>query len=178
MPFLSNPFEHLGPNRLDQHRPDLENIRWGYDNIDDHRENEDTHRWEFTHNEHRFNHLDMDDLRPAERQPEPEIPAPAPQQQAPVNPPAPQNQVDDEEPFDVADDINGVLEAIGMRGNLWLLFQNSILMALMISMCLSVAVWIPYVIGRVVIMVCCYKYTNMRTTLILILSLDSTCKYH
>ncbi|KAF7725250.1 hypothetical protein EC973_000338 [Apophysomyces ossiformis] len=58
-----------------------------------------------------------------------------------------------DEGFDIGDDIEGVLEAIGMRGNLWMLVQNSVLMALMISLCLAVAVWIPYVVGRVVILI-------------------------
>lgn len=58
-----------------------------------------------------------------------------------------------DEPLDIGDDINGVLEAIGMRGNPWILVQNSVLMSLMISLCLGVAVWIPYVVGRLVIMV-------------------------
>lgn len=61
--------------------------------------------------------------------------------------------LDDDEPFDVGDDINGVLEAVGMRGNPWMLVQNSVLMSLMISLCLGVAVWVPYVIGRLVILV-------------------------
>lgn len=60
---------------------------------------------------------------------------------------------EEEEPFDVGDDINGVLEAIGMRGNPWMLVQNSVLMSLMISLCLGIAVWVPYVIGRLVILV-------------------------
>ncbi|CAO3628960.1 unnamed protein product [Mucor hiemalis] len=60
---------------------------------------------------------------------------------------------EDDEPFDVGDDINGVLEAIGMRGNPWMLVQNSVLMSLMISLCLGIAVWIPYVIGRLVILI-------------------------
>lgn len=64
-----------------------------------------------------------------------------------------QAAADIDEPLDVGDDINGVLEAIGMRGNPWILVQNSVLMSLMISLCLGVAVWIPYVVGRLVIMV-------------------------
>jgi hypothetical protein len=59
----------------------------------------------------------------------------------------------EEEPLEAGDDINGVLEAIGMRGNPWMLVQNSVLMSLMISLCLGVAVWIPYVVGRLVILV-------------------------
>ena len=61
--------------------------------------------------------------------------------------------IEDDEPLDVGDDINGVLEAIGMRGNPWMLVQNSVLMSLMISLCLGVAVWIPYVVGRLVILI-------------------------
>ncbi|ORX52669.1 hypothetical protein DM01DRAFT_1306354 [Hesseltinella vesiculosa] len=58
---------------------------------------------------------------------------------------------EDMEPFDFADDIDGVLEAVGMRGNPWMLLQNSVLMSLMVSLCLAVAVWIPYVVGRLVV---------------------------
>lgn len=65
--------------------------------------------------------------------------------------PPPENDV--EEPFDFVENMDGILEAIGIRGNLLLLFQNSILMALMINLCLCVTVWIPYVIGRSVILV-------------------------
>lgn len=61
--------------------------------------------------------------------------------------------MDDDEPFDLREDIDGVLEAIGMRGSMWMLVQNSVLMSLMISLCLGVAIWIPYVIGRLVILV-------------------------
>ncbi|KAI8987552.1 hypothetical protein BDF20DRAFT_998168 [Mycotypha africana] len=60
---------------------------------------------------------------------------------------------DNDEPLDVGDDINGVLEAIGMRGNPWMLVQNSVLMSLMISLCLGVAIWIPFVVGRLVILI-------------------------
>ncbi|KAG0184839.1 hypothetical protein DFQ28_010358, partial [Apophysomyces sp. BC1034] len=60
---------------------------------------------------------------------------------------------DEEEPFDIGEDIDGVLEAIGMRGNILTLVQNSTLMCLMISLCLAIAVWIPYVVGRLVILV-------------------------
>ncbi|ORY93848.1 hypothetical protein BCR43DRAFT_551551 [Syncephalastrum racemosum] len=85
-----------------------------------------------------------------------------PQQQQPDLQPQPQwdnpndNRdplVDDDEPFDLGEDIDGVLEAIGMRGNPWMLVQNSVLMSLMISLCLGVAIWIPYVIGRLVILI-------------------------
>lgn len=77
-----------------------------------------------------------------------------PMEEPPMVQPRPAPVVGDEdEPFDVGDDINGVLEAIGMRGNPWMLVQNSVLMSLMISLCLGIAVWVPYVIGRLVILV-------------------------
>ncbi|KAG2220865.1 hypothetical protein INT45_004033 [Circinella minor] len=93
----------------------------------------------------------------------PFVPAPPPAPQRPQRPVRGQwdnninennnNAVDDEEPFDLGEDIDGVLEAIGMRGSMWMLLQNSVLMSLMISLCLGVAVWIPYVIGRLVILI-------------------------
>lgn len=60
---------------------------------------------------------------------------------------------EDEEDGDVGDDLDGVLEAVGMRGSLWLLAQNSILMCLLISLCLGAAVWVPYVVGKLFILV-------------------------
>ncbi|KAI8366334.1 hypothetical protein EDC96DRAFT_508584 [Choanephora cucurbitarum] len=69
-------------------------------------------------------------------------------------PPQAQAQVaEEDEPLDIGDDMNGVLEAVGLRGNPWMLVQNSVLMSLMISLCLGIAVWIPYVVGRLVIMI-------------------------
>jgi hypothetical protein len=55
--------------------------------------------------------------------------------------------------FNLGNDIDGVLEAIGMRGNPWVLLQNSILAFIVISCCLGVAVCIPYLVGRLMIMV-------------------------
>lgn len=86
-------------------------------------------------------------LQRQQRRQAPVAPAPAPA------PAAAAAAAEEDEPFDVGDDINGVLEAIGMRGNPWMLVQNSVLMSLMISLCLGIAVWIPYVIGRLVILI-------------------------
>lgn len=76
----------------------------------------------------------------------------------PPSPPAPDIAPNDRDnnneiPFDVVEDIDSILEAIGMRGNVVMMVQNSILMSLMINLCLCVAIWIPYVIGRSVILV-------------------------
>ncbi|CAO0791801.1 unnamed protein product [Mucor circinelloides] len=46
-----------------------------------------------------------------------------------------------------AEDIDGILEVIGMKGSIYMLFQNSGLMILLMSLCLGVGVWLPYIIG-------------------------------
>ncbi|RUS31209.1 hypothetical protein BC938DRAFT_478246 [Jimgerdemannia flammicorona] len=60
---------------------------------------------------------------------------------------------EDEEEENAGDDLDGVLEAIGMRGSLWMLVQNSALMALLISLCLAAAVWVPYTVGKTVLLI-------------------------
>lgn len=82
-----------------------------------------------------------------------------------LDPIAPNNN--NEVPFDFGEDFDGILEAIGMRGNVLMLVQNSILMSLMINLCLCVTVWIPYVIGRSVILV--YMYDIHEIILLLII---------
>ncbi|KAI9255106.1 hypothetical protein BDA99DRAFT_540018 [Phascolomyces articulosus] len=62
------------------------------------------------------------------------------------------NEENDMEDENFGEDIDGILEAIGMRGNYWMLAQNSALMSLLISICLGVAVWMPYVTGIMFIM--------------------------
>ncbi|KAL9559630.1 hypothetical protein MBANPS3_000336 [Mucor bainieri] len=79
---------------------------------------------------------------------------PTPSPPPPPAPPAPPaNNNNNEAPFDFVEDFDGILEAIGMRGNVGMLLQNSLLMSLMICLCLCVTVWIPYVIGRSVILI-------------------------
>ncbi|CAO3618449.1 unnamed protein product [Cunninghamella blakesleeana] len=69
----------------------------------------------------------------------------------------------DDEPFDLVEDIDGVLEAIGMRGNPWLLLQNSVLVAVLIALCLGITVWIPCIVGRFIILFHPWKFLNMIT---------------
>ncbi|KAI9486072.1 MAG: hypothetical protein EXX96DRAFT_547588 [Benjaminiella poitrasii] len=74
-----------------------------------------------------------------------------------IQPPAENEEINNNNndmPFDIAEDIDGILEAVGLRGNILLLLKNSILMLLMINLCLCVVVWIPYVIGRTFISIC------------------------
>lgn len=54
------------------------------------------------------------------------------------------NDMDEE---NLGDEIDGVLEVIGMRGSFWMLAQNSLLMTLLISLCLGITIWMPYIIG-------------------------------
>ncbi|CAG8434077.1 5282_t:CDS:10 [Diversispora eburnea] len=51
------------------------------------------------------------------------------------------------------EDLEGVLEAIGMRGSLWMLAQNSALMSVLIALCLAGSIWVPYVVGKTVLLV-------------------------
>ncbi|ORZ20236.1 hypothetical protein BCR42DRAFT_204204 [Absidia repens] len=60
---------------------------------------------------------------------------------------------DGNDAFELGDDIDGLLEAIGMRGNPWILLQNSILVCVMVSLCLGIAIWIPLLTGRLIILV-------------------------
>lgn len=54
---------------------------------------------------------------------------------------------------DGIEEMDGILEAIGMRGSVNMLLQNSGLMILLISLCLGVGVWLPYVLGDLFITV-------------------------
>lgn len=66
---------------------------------------------------------------------------------------------DDDEDDEAGDDLEGVMEALGMRGSLAFLFQNSALMALLIALCLGIAVYSPYMIGKTLLM------ANMRSVI-------------
>ncbi|KAF7723807.1 hypothetical protein EC973_001591 [Apophysomyces ossiformis] len=71
---------------------------------------------------------------------------------APANNQNPDNDDNDMDNDNLGDDIDGVLEAVGMRGSLWMLAQNSALMCLLISLCLGATVWVPYLIGMMFVM--------------------------
>ncbi|CAO3592954.1 unnamed protein product [Absidia cylindrospora] len=76
------------------------------------------------------------------------------QQAQPIDPNDEVLDEDDEDGiFNLGGDLDGVLQAIGMRGNPWVLLQNSILAFIIISCCLGVAVCIPYILGRLIIMI-------------------------
>ncbi|KAF9098672.1 hypothetical protein BGX27_000753 [Mortierella sp. AM989] len=82
----------------------------------------------------------------------PRVP-PAPPVAPPIPPaPAPAIDQDDElEDFNV-EEIDGILEVIGMRGSFWLLLQNSLLMSALICASLAVGIWIPFMIGKTILL--------------------------
>lgn len=60
--------------------------------------------------------------------------------------------VNDQDAIDDAEDLEGILELIGMQGPLTGLFQNAMFSAVLISATLACAVWFPYLTGKVVIL--------------------------
>lgn len=65
----------------------------------------------------------------------------------------PRNNEEDFEFDNAVDDLDGVLEAIGLRGNIMPLGQHAALMILLIAGCLGSAVWTPYIVGKAFILV-------------------------
>jgi hypothetical protein len=50
------------------------------------------------------------------------------------------------------EELDGILEVIGMRGSYWLLLQNSLLMSALICASLGFGVWIPYMLGKTTVL--------------------------
>ncbi|KAF9696628.1 hypothetical protein EKO04_005400 [Ascochyta lentis] len=87
---------------------------------------------------------DNEPLEPADRAiQDPEVAAAAAQAGIDVN---------DQEAIEDAEDLEGILELIGMQGPLVGLFQNALFSAVLISATLACAVWLPYLWGKVVIL--------------------------
>ncbi|KAK9447055.1 uncharacterized protein V1518DRAFT_429375 [Limtongia smithiae] len=57
-----------------------------------------------------------------------------------------------EELEEEADDFDGVLELIGMRGPVPVLFQNGIFSTVLITGLLAISLWVPYVLGKFVLL--------------------------
>ncbi|KAF2660330.1 hypothetical protein K491DRAFT_589394 [Lophiostoma macrostomum CBS 122681] len=60
--------------------------------------------------------------------------------------------LNDQDAIDDAEDIEGIMELIGMQGPLTGLFQNAMFSAVLISATLACAVWFPYLWGKVVLL--------------------------
>ncbi|PGH08952.1 E3 ubiquitin-protein ligase MARCH6 [Blastomyces parvus] len=56
---------------------------------------------------------------------------------------------DDIEPVDDADDLEGLLELIGMQGPIVGLLQNGVFSALIVSFTVAVGIWLPYLWGKI-----------------------------
>jgi E3 ubiquitin-protein ligase MARCH6 len=78
----------------------------------------------------------------------------APRQDPEVAAAAAQAGIDlnDQDAIDDAEDLEGILELIGMQGPLTGLFQNAMFSAVLISATLACAVWLPYLWGKVVLL--------------------------
>ncbi|KAF9428416.1 E3 ubiquitin-protein ligase march7 [Podila epigama] len=49
--------------------------------------------------------------------------------------------------------LGGILRAIGMQGSYWMLLQSSLLLAAWISVGLGVGIWLPFMIGKTVLLI-------------------------
>ncbi|KAG0367360.1 hypothetical protein BC939DRAFT_443427 [Gamsiella multidivaricata] len=83
------------------------------------------------------------------------IPHPVPAAPAvpPPPPPAPiaVNQDDDlDDPN--AEELDGILEVIGINGSIWQFLQVSLLMSALVCASLGLGVWIPYMIGKTILL--------------------------
>lgn len=80
----------------------------------------------------------------------PAVQPPPPPPRAPRAPPARANQdeADDMNGDLNEDELEGILEVIGMHGPYWVLLQNSLLMSALMCASLGLGVWIPFMIGK------------------------------
>ncbi|KAG0750553.1 hypothetical protein G6F35_005012 [Rhizopus arrhizus] len=63
-----------------------------------------------------------------------------------------EEEEEEEDLGNFGDDIEGVLEAIGMHGSFWILLQNATLMFLLIALVLFTVICLPYMIGVISIL--------------------------
>ncbi|EFW15607.1 hypothetical protein D8B26_002295 [Coccidioides posadasii str. Silveira] len=75
----------------------------------------------------------------------------APDNEAPNRAAAPANGGfdNDADAVDDADDLEGVMELIGMHGAIFGLLQNGVFSALLISFTVTVGIWLPYLWGKI-----------------------------
>ncbi|KAF9128967.1 hypothetical protein BGW39_004579 [Mortierella sp. 14UC] len=80
-------------------------------------------------------------------------PPPPPPARALRAPQAPARAAQDDQADDMnaelnEDELDGILEVIGMHGPYWVLLQNSLLMSALMCASLGLGVWIPFMIGK------------------------------
>lgn len=66
----------------------------------------------------------------------------------------PEEDMDEE-----VDDFDGVMELVGMRGPLPVLFQNGIFSMVLVTGTLAVSLWIPYLLGKIVLLILSHPVT-------------------
>ncbi|KAF9916042.1 hypothetical protein BX616_004748 [Lobosporangium transversale] len=96
----------------------------------------------------------------------PVVPAPAPAP-APALAPVPVPVARDDEPDDInMEDLDGILEIIGMHGSLWTLIQNSLLMSALICASIGLGVWVPFMIGKTILLMNLFNFLRMPHVLL------------
>ncbi|KAF1816249.1 hypothetical protein P152DRAFT_454508 [Eremomyces bilateralis CBS 781.70] len=81
------------------------------------------------------------------------VPEPQPRQDAGVVAAAAEAGIDINDPDDDADDLEGLLELIGMQGPIVALFEHATFTAIIVASTVVLAVWLPYTLGKLVLLV-------------------------
>lgn len=77
----------------------------------------------------------------------------------------------DQDALDDAEDFDGIMELVGMRGPLAGLVQNGLFSAVLISLTVALGVWVPYNFGRLVILLAANPTSTMKLPLKIVFSL-------
>ncbi|KAF9100105.1 hypothetical protein BGX23_006069 [Mortierella sp. AD031] len=65
-----------------------------------------------------------------------------------------------------AEELDGILEVIGMHGPYWILLQNSLLMSALMCASLGLGVWIPFMIGKTTLLMNPFNILRMPLDLL------------
>jgi E3 ubiquitin-protein ligase MARCH6 len=76
----------------------------------------------------------------------------------------------DPDAIDDAEDFEGVMELVGMRGPVLGLIQNALFSAFLLALTVAFGVWIPYNIGRAVILLSANSISTLKLVLRLVFS--------
>lgn len=76
----------------------------------------------------------------------------------------------DPDALDEAEEFDGIMELIGMRGPLTGLLQNGMFSAVLISLTVSCGIWIPYNFGRLVLLLLAHPLSTAKLPLKLVFS--------
>ncbi|KAF9928520.1 hypothetical protein FBU30_002319 [Linnemannia zychae] len=97
----------------------------------------------------------------------PQNPPQPPPRVPPAVPRANQNDQMDDVNVDLnEDELDGILEVIGMHGSYWILLQNSLLMSALMCASLGIGVWIPFMIGKTTLLMNPFNILRMPLDLL------------